>query len=37
LAQMADHLLFQFEAGMVRTDDNAHDYFPSSAVARSTT
>ena len=37
MTQIAGDRLFHFEAGMVRTDDNAHRYFRSSAVARSTT
>jgi hypothetical protein len=37
MTQIADERQFHFEAGMVRTDDNAHRYFRSSAVARSTT
>src|SRR5690349_13484909 len=37
MTQIAGDHLFHFEAGMVRTDDNAHRYFRSSAVARSTT
>ena len=36
-AQILGDDLLQIEAGMVRADDDAHFYFPNSAVARSTT